>query len=91
MQSLEPPRPRSDWHVVCITDYNPNEDKVAIDNFWGPKSDHLAESMISLHTLYSNSFPATGKESNLGRVQFKTKTGNKSRTSIADGNEKERN
>lgn len=44
---------RSGWHAICITAYDPQSDRVSIDNFWGPHADHVGENAISLTDLYS--------------------------------------
>jgi hypothetical protein len=41
------------WHAVCITDYDPQQDTVSVDNFWGDHSDHVGSNSISLAQLYS--------------------------------------
>lgn len=81
-QFAETQPPRTDWHVVCIRDFDEQNQKVAIDNFWGPKSDHLGEDMISLHSLYSSSFPGTPEKENFGRMQLRANTNKKSKSCL---------
>jgi hypothetical protein len=52
-QSLTNTETNTGWHVVCITDYNPHEDTVSIDNFWGPHADHIGNNSMPITDLYS--------------------------------------
>lgn len=51
---------RGSWHVVCINDYDETSNKVAVDNFWGSRSDHLGENKLSLHELFRSASPQLG-------------------------------
>lgn len=54
---------KSSWHVVCITDYSPIDQKVSVDNFWGDRNDLIGANAIEVQELYSASCPSKSQGS----------------------------
>lgn len=54
----------TEWHAICITDYNEETGEVSVDNFWGPHADFVNGKHLALHALYQSSF-APKKEQHL--------------------------
>lgn len=49
------------WHVVTITDFDPETDRVSIDNQWGTDSDRTGERAVSVEDLYLASWKSTAQ------------------------------
>lgn len=56
------------WHVVNITDFDPETGKAMVDNQWGTEDDHLDQG-VDVDDLYMATMDPTSQEAELARAE----------------------